>query len=278
MTGPAPARHDTPLALACQGDGPPSAERIPGNSARTSVLVDSVTLVLPRDSNSLALRTGPFSRDGVLTRTRLSPAHCNRYNIRHPAIGLKLQQQSNPASPSGHRTQSSGFSFAFLTSQLFSKWFCMPYLLGIDEAGYAPNLGPLVVGASSWRTPTTDCDLYQLLESALSATSVEGKIAIADSKELHTTDSLLRLEQNLWAVCPQFQQATSGSLSDLLRACSPDLPLQKLVALEFRRSTTQPASAVGSSRGTRTVRFVSASRCDTGLSSRADCCFSGILC
>jgi ribonuclease HII len=143
---------------------------------------------------------------------------------------LKLQQQSNPASPSGHRTQSSGFSFAFLTSQLFFKWFCMPYLLGIDEAGYAPNLGPLVVGASSWRTPTTDCDLYQLLESALSATSVEGKIAIADSKELHTTDSLLRLEQNLWAVCPQFQHATSGNLSDLLRACSPDLPLQKLVA------------------------------------------------
>ena len=26
----------------------------------------------------------------------------------------------------------------------------MPYLIGTDEAGYAPNLGPLVVSASAW--------------------------------------------------------------------------------------------------------------------------------
>ena len=27
----------------------------------------------------------------------------------------------------------------------------MPYLIGMDEAGYGPNLGPLVVSASVWQ-------------------------------------------------------------------------------------------------------------------------------
>ena len=29
----------------------------------------------------------------------------------------------------------------------------MGYLIGTDEAGYGPNLGPLVVSASVWRVP-----------------------------------------------------------------------------------------------------------------------------
>ncbi len=29
----------------------------------------------------------------------------------------------------------------------------MPYLLGTDEAGYGPNLGPLVISASVWEVP-----------------------------------------------------------------------------------------------------------------------------
>ena len=105
----------------------------------------------------------------------------------------------------------------------------MPYLLGIDEAGYAPNLGPLVIGASCWRTPTENCELYRLLKSAVSREVSPTKIAIADSKALHTTDSLLRLEQNVWAVCPQFRRSDSLSLNGLLRDCSPDLPLPDLV-------------------------------------------------
>jgi len=104
----------------------------------------------------------------------------------------------------------------------------MPYLIGIDEAGYAPNLGPLVIGGTLWRVPEADCDLYHLLRGAVSRSGSARKVAIADSKELHTPDSIQNLESNLWAVCPQFRSPESHSLNSLLRACSPDLPLERL--------------------------------------------------
>ena len=39
----------------------------------------------------------------------------------------------------------------------------MPYLLGTDEAGYGPNLGPLVISASLWEVPegVRGDDLYE---------------------------------------------------------------------------------------------------------------------
>ena len=45
----------------------------------------------------------------------------------------------------------------------------MPYLIGADEAGYGPNLGPLVVSASVWcvAEPTTGYDLYQRLKGVV---------------------------------------------------------------------------------------------------------------
>ena len=36
----------------------------------------------------------------------------------------------------------------------------MPFLLGTDEAGYGPNLGPLVISASVWEVPDGGDDLY----------------------------------------------------------------------------------------------------------------------
>ncbi|HUY90231.1 MAG TPA: hypothetical protein VMV10_15950 [Pirellulales bacterium] len=48
----------------------------------------------------------------------------------------------------------------------------MGYLVGTDEAGYGPNLGPLVVSATVWQAPGDPCeaDLYKLLRNAVSAT------------------------------------------------------------------------------------------------------------
>ncbi len=45
----------------------------------------------------------------------------------------------------------------------------MAYLIGTDEAGYAPNLGPLVITCTVWRVAKgpADLDLYRLLEAVV---------------------------------------------------------------------------------------------------------------
>jgi hypothetical protein len=68
----------------------------------------------------------------------------------------------------------------------------MPYLIGTDEAGYGPNLGPLVVSASVWwvAEPTTGYDLYKRLRTVVgksaSAKGASRRVAIADSKALYS--------------------------------------------------------------------------------------------
>lgn len=68
----------------------------------------------------------------------------------------------------------------------------MGFQIGTDEAGYGPNLGPLVIATSVWRLPD-DCleiDLYERLASLVtSKPSDRERLAIADSKQLHRPSS-----------------------------------------------------------------------------------------
>lgn len=71
-------------------------------------------------------------------------------------------------------------------------------LIGTDEAGYGPNLGPLVVAATAWQVPdsTTPPDLYASLSDSLTSSSsgrasrnaayVDARLAVADSKTLYS--------------------------------------------------------------------------------------------
>src|SRR6185295_12856520 len=66
----------------------------------------------------------------------------------------------------------------------------MPYLIGTDEAGYGPNLGPLVVAATTWEVPAkTPADaLYERLEKVVSAAlpaDGDRRLPMADSKVLY---------------------------------------------------------------------------------------------
>ncbi|QDV76280.1 hypothetical protein [Botrimarina mediterranea] len=74
--------------------------------------------------------------------------------------------------------------------------------IGVDEAGYGPNLGPLVVAATAWRAPV-GCDLYELFAEAITAASTPGdaRLFIADSKAVYAPGGgLALLERGVYAV------------------------------------------------------------------------------
>ena len=63
----------------------------------------------------------------------------------------------------------------------------MAYLIGIDEAGYGPFLGPLCIGATYWEISDElfqeDVDLYPILEPVVTTTLKDkSRIMIGDSK------------------------------------------------------------------------------------------------
>ncbi|HWB10353.1 MAG TPA: hypothetical protein VG826_14070 [Pirellulales bacterium] len=60
----------------------------------------------------------------------------------------------------------------------------MGYIVGTDEAGYAPNLGPLVISATVWSVPGEPCgvDLYKLLRKVVVKTPGAGKANKANKK------------------------------------------------------------------------------------------------
>jgi ribonuclease HII len=101
----------------------------------------------------------------------------------------------------------------------------MPYVIGIDEAGFGPNLGPLVISATRWHLPQqlSPDDLYAALAGAVAPAPVaaDDRIAIADSKILYRSGQGLRLlERALFASLTVTGRAAGdwGQLWDVLDA------------------------------------------------------------
>ncbi len=100
----------------------------------------------------------------------------------------------------------------------------MPYLIGADEAGYGPNLGPLVIATSVWHVPCDprECDLYELLRGVVTRSTHDvgaKRLAIADSKILYKAGhGLAPLERNVLATIAamKLNPATSRALWDTL--------------------------------------------------------------
>jgi ribonuclease HII len=67
----------------------------------------------------------------------------------------------------------------------------MTWLIGIDEAGYGPNLGPLVVTLAACRVPneTAEMDLWQRLRACVRRheDDADDRLVVADSKQVYST-------------------------------------------------------------------------------------------
>ncbi len=84
----------------------------------------------------------------------------------------------------------------------------MTWIIGVDEAGYGPNLGPFVMTAVAFRVPSDECDLWDVLRSAVrrDCEPDDGRILVADSKIVHSgPHKLKRLEQAVHAALPDEQ-------------------------------------------------------------------------
>lgn len=122
----------------------------------------------------------------------------------------------------------------------------MAYLIGTDEAGYGPNLGPLVVAATAWQVPDDwhPDNLYEHLANVVSARPNDDHcLVLADSKTLYQPGKGIgRLEMHVlaalelagiqlaawWDAWQKVAPAATGVMAELPwhRDFSVPLPLQ----------------------------------------------------
>ena len=100
----------------------------------------------------------------------------------------------------------------------------MHLLIGTDEAGYGPNLGPLTICGTAWQVPESS-DLYELLGEAVSnRVAAPAKISICDSKVIYnSSNSIAKLETFVLAILYAHGRELPNDIRELASAIGANL-------------------------------------------------------
>jgi ribonuclease HII len=102
----------------------------------------------------------------------------------------------------------------------------MVVLAGIDEAGFGPLLGPLVVSSTAFSLPNhfLTADLWQLLRKSIGnmRKRLVGRLLVVDSKKAYSRQKGIRHLQRTVLACLHCLGKKPATLTELLSLLSPD--------------------------------------------------------
>jgi len=102
----------------------------------------------------------------------------------------------------------------------------MPHLIGTDEAGYGPNLGPLTITGTLWENQSGQTCLYDALESVVKPApdrKSDNRLVVADSKTVYKSSGSIK---NLETTVLSFLAAANHrpECSDTPNIATTDIP------------------------------------------------------
>lgn len=141
----------------------------------------------------------------------------------------------------------------------------MPWLIGIDEAGYGPNLGPFVMTSVACRVPDRlrDGDLWRPLRTAVRRRGerADGRFLVEDSKRIYSPARGLRdLETGVLAALPFCRPEGAPSLAAFVDGICPTANEELRAEPWYTGATAVPTVTEAEKLRVCANRFAEASR------------------
>ena len=101
----------------------------------------------------------------------------------------------------------------------------MPVVVGVDEVGYGPKLGPLIVAGFAFRVPDVAVDLWKALSPAVSSRSTRTRLPVYDSKDLYSTSAGIKaLEPTALSFLAMLAERPGATFRRLLESVALEPP------------------------------------------------------